>query len=314
MAEPSPGAGEILARLSHLWPLLPGRRVLVLGSPEAGAASAAFLAERAVPVIRTAPDESGLEGASFDLAVLHDVPAPEMTPGRARALRALLPPGGLLAVAAAPGDREAVAAALGEAFPVVEVAALSRLSAWAVAPAAARPGEVTWDGSLLGGVRATSYLLLCGAARSGLRGATVLALPGSAGDPAAHPREAEATAELRALLERADDALAAAYCELAGASDRIAAESRRAAEARSRASAAEEQAFLERSAVERGAARQAELESELVTLLWRKDEADQALATASAERDALAAQRRRPGAEPPDRAGDEADLPDLLPP
>jgi hypothetical protein len=115
---------------------------------------------------------------------------------------------------------------------------------------------------------------------------------------------------VRALLAQADQALAAAYGELAFASDRIAAEQARAALAQGRAAAAEEQAFLERAEVERGAARQAELESELVALSWRKDEADQALAAARA---GLAAGRGREGGDTADGREDEAGIPDLLP-
>ena len=259
------GSGEALARLAHLAPLLRGRRVLLLGGDaEAGAAFAAGHAA----AVETAPAAHGLPAEGFDLVVLQD-PREDVT-AQLPALRALVAPGGTLAVAAAPGARDGVLEALRAAFPSVEVAAVWPLAAWAVAPSGARPGQVTWDGSMLAGALASSYLLLCGAAPTGLAEATVAALPAPV--PAADAGEARASEEVRAILAQADAA-----------------------------------ALGDRAALERAAAREAELEAEVTSLLWQKDEAEAALARAVAERDRLAA-ARDPAAAP---GGD--DVPDLLP-
>jgi hypothetical protein len=306
MTEQAHVGGEVLARLAHLQPLLAGRRVLVLGDAADGAAAAAFLSERSVAVVRTAPDESGLGSAAHDLVVLA-APLDPAAPARVAALRALLSPGGVLAAAATPGGRDAVAAELRAAFPSVEVAGIWPLAAWAVAPSGSRPGAVTWDGSMVAGAPASSYLFLCGGSPTGLATATVAALP-VAPREAGSREEARASAEVRALLDQADVALAVAYGELAGASARIAAEASRAGEAEGRAREVEEAALRDRADRAAAAAREADLEAELVALLWRKDEAEEALARAVAERDRLAAATRDgPG------ASGEDDVPDLLP-
>jgi hypothetical protein len=56
--------------------------------------------------------------------------------------------------------------------------------------------------------------------------------------------------------------------------------------------------------LEQAVAREADLRAEVATLLWQKDEADEALARAVAERDRLAAAARSSG---------EGDVADLLP-
>ena len=144
-----------------------------------------------------------------------------LSPERVRALRDLLAPGGWLAVAV-PAGEETVEPLLREAFPVVEVAEVLPLSAWAVVPAGAGPGEVTWDGTRLGSPRPGSRLLLCGERLSAPRSATVMALPvapsgGAAAGPdlaaaaaveRAEARAAEAAAEVLALSWRRDELLA----------------------------------------------------------------------------------------------------------
>ncbi len=208
MSETSIARGEVLARLAHLEPVLSGRRVLVLGSPEDAGASAVFLSERGVALPVAAPDEAGLS-PPFDRIVLHHQEDRPLSPERVRALRDLLAPGGLLAVAV-PVEVEGVEPLLREAFPAVEVADLLPLSAWAVVPAGAAPGEVTWDGSRLGPARPTSRLLLCGGRPSGPGSATVVALP------AAPPAGAAAGADLAAaaVAERAEARAAEAAAEV----------------------------------------------------------------------------------------------------
>ena len=246
MPEPSTARGEVLARLSHLEPLLAGRRVLVLGAPEDARASAEFLAARGVESPVAATDEAGLE-PSFDRIVLHPRDGQRLSPERIGALRALLAPGGLLAVAV-PADDDATEPLLRAAFPVVEPAALLPVAAWAVAAAGAGSAGVTWDGAGLGATRPSSLLFLCGDQPSGLRGATVMALP--AAEPAApaavvpavvvpdladvaaaeraDAREAELEAEVLALSWSRDDlarALAAAVAERDALQARVAAAS-----------------------------------------------------------------------------------------
>jgi len=209
--------GEVLARLSHLEPLLVGRHVLVLGSPEDAGASAVFLSDRGVALPVAAPDEAGL-APPFDRIVVHPQADRPLSPERVRALRDLLAPGGWLAVAV-PADEESVEPLLRAAFPVVEVADVLPLSAWAVVPAGAGPGEITWDGTRLGSPRPASRLLLCGESRSAPGAATVVALPadpsaGAAAGPdlaaaaaveRAEARAAEAAAEVLALSWKRDE-------------------------------------------------------------------------------------------------------------
>ncbi len=255
MADATTGPGELLARLSFLQPLLAGRRVLLVGAGGHVDVAAGFLAARGAASVSVADDatDAGAEHAVVVVAAPRDPAAP----GRVEALRGLLAPGGILAAAALPGQRDAVAAILAAAFPSVEVAAVLPVEAWAVAPAAARPGAVTWDGSMLRGAGPASYLLLCADVPTGLAVATVTALPAAA---SADAREASASAEVRAILERADASLADAHVEL-----------------------------------ERAVAREADLRAEVATLLWQKGEADEALARAVAERDRLAAATRSSG-------------------
>jgi hypothetical protein len=264
VADATTGPAELLARLSFLQPLLAGRRVLLVGAGAHVDAAAGFLAARgvaSVSVADDAPDAGADHGVVVDAA-----PLDPGDPRRIAALRGLLAPGGVLAAAALPDQRDAVVAALAASFPSVEVAAVLPVEAWAVAPAAARPGAVTWDGSMLRGAGPASYLLVCADAPTGLAVATVTALPSAA---AVDPREARASAEVRAILERADASLAAAQVEL-----------------------------------EQAVAREADLRAEVATLLWQKDEADEARARAVAERDRLAAAARSSG---------EGDVADLLP-
>lgn len=211
MHEPSTAGGEVLARLSHLEPLLAGRRVLLLGSPEDAGASAVFLSDRGVVLPVAAPDEVGL-AAPFDRIVVHPRRDLPMSTERVRALRDLLAPGGLLAVAV-PVDDEATEPLLREAFPTVEAAAVLPLAAWAVVPEGAATGQVTWDGTRLASARPTSRLLLCGERRSGPGGATVLALPplGAAAAPVADEGPGLAAA---VAAERAEARAAAAAAEV----------------------------------------------------------------------------------------------------
>lgn len=188
MTEPSIVPGEVLARLSHLEPLLAGRRVLVVGPPDAAAASAAHLSGRGGDAPVVASSEAGL-APPFDRIVVHPEVDRPLTVERIGALRALLAPGGVLAVAVPAADAGA-GSLLREAFPVVEEFLLVAVSAWAAVPADAGAGEITWDGTGLGSPRPTSLLLVCGERSSGLRGATVRAMPpgpavGAAGGPAA---------------------------------------------------------------------------------------------------------------------------------
>jgi hypothetical protein len=182
MWEPSIAEGEVLARLAHLEPLLAGTRVLVVGSPEDARPTGAFLEDRGAARVRCVEDEAAAAAGAgtFDRVVVHPVEGRAVSAERVAALRALLAPGGLLAVAV-PGGEDGAGSLLREAFPVVEEAVLVRVSAWAVAPSAARPGDVTWDGSRLGAVRPSSRLFVCGDRPSGLEGVTVTALP--AGEP-----------------------------------------------------------------------------------------------------------------------------------
>lgn len=217
MTEPSIVPGEVLARLSHLEPLLAGRRVLVAGSPADAGASVAFLAGRGVDATAAPSGEDGL-APPFDRILVHPEADRPLSAGRIGALRALLAPDGLLAVAVPAAD-EGAAPLLREAFPVVEEVLLVAVSGWAAVPAGAGPGELTWDGTGLGSPRPSSLLFLCGARPSGLRGATVLALPPLAPPPsvAAGPdlaaaaeaeragaREAELEAQVVALTFRRD--------------------------------------------------------------------------------------------------------------
>lgn len=219
MHETVSAGGEVLARLSHLEPLLDGRRVLVLGSPEDAGASAVFLSDRGAAVPVVAPDEVGL-APPFDRIVIHPRPDRPLSAGRVRALRDLLAPGGLLAVAL-PVDDQATESLLREAFPSVEAAAVLPLSAWAVVPEGAAPREVTWDGTFLASPRPASRLLLCGERPTWPRAATVLAMPPAVGAPPvadegpdlaaaaaaerAEARAAEAAAEVIALSWRRDE-------------------------------------------------------------------------------------------------------------
>jgi hypothetical protein len=219
MHETSSAGGEVLARLSHLEPLLAGRRVLVLGSPEDAGASAVILSDRGVVLPVAAPDEAGL-APPFDRIVVHPGQDRPLSAERVRALRDLLAPGGLLAVAV-PVDDGTTEPLLREAFPAVEAAAVLPLSAWAVVPEGAAPGEVTWDGTRLASQRPTSRLLLCGDRPAAPRGATVLALPHELGPPPvagegpdlaaaaaaerAEARAAVAAAEVLALTWRRDE-------------------------------------------------------------------------------------------------------------
>ena len=218
MTEPSIVPGEALARLSHLEPLLAGRRVLVLGSPDDTGTSAAFLSRRGVDATIAAAGDEGIP-PGFDRILVHPEAGRPLSAGRIGDLRALLRPDGLLAVAV-PGGEEGALPLLREAFPVVEEVLFVAVSGWAVVPAGAGSGEVTWDGTGLGSPRPSSRLLLCGARASGLRGATVLALPpGAAVDPGvpvgpdlaavveaerAGAREAELEAQVVALSWRRD--------------------------------------------------------------------------------------------------------------
>ncbi len=148
-----------------------------------------------------------------------------LTEERILALRAQLAPGGLLAVALRPGEAAAVPI-LRALFPVVESAGVLPLRAWAVVPEGAPPGDVTWDGRGLGAALPAVRLLLCGERPSGLRGATVVALPadpgagsgleGAAAIERAEAREAELAAEVLALSWRTGELtreLAAAVAE-----------------------------------------------------------------------------------------------------
>lgn len=193
--------GEVLARLSHLEPVLGGRRVLVLGGPAAAGASAAFLSGRGPAAIRTAGAEEGEPAGAFDCVIVHPEGGSPLTSARVAALRALLAEGGLLAVAVLP-DEAGAAALLRAAFPAVEAVALFPIAAWAAAPARALPGEVTWDGSRLASARPASLLFLCGERLPALRGTTVLALPaGEMGAPAGQDLALEAASERAAARE-----------------------------------------------------------------------------------------------------------------
>jgi len=213
--------GEVLARLSHLEPILAGRRVLVLGDAAAAGASAAFLSGRGPAVIRTASAAEGEPAGAFDCVIVHPDAGNPLTAGRVAALRALLAGGGILAVAVLPAEAPA-AALLRAAFPAVEAVALFPIAAWAAAPARARPGEVTWDGSRLASARPASLLFLCGDRRPALRGATVLALPvGEVEASPGHDLALEAASE-RAAAREAE--LAAEVLGLSWERDRLAGE------------------------------------------------------------------------------------------
>ncbi len=205
MTEPSILPGEVLARLSHLEPLLAGRRVLVVGSPDDAGASAALLSDRGAVATAAPPGDGGL-APPFDRILVHPETDRPLTAERIGALRALLAPDGLLAVAVPAGGEDAVAL-LRDAFPVVEEVVLVAVSGWAAVPAGAGSGEVTWDGTGLGSLRPSSLLLVCGARPSGLRGATVLALPPlaavalAAGPDLAAVAEAERAGAREAELE-----------------------------------------------------------------------------------------------------------------
>jgi hypothetical protein len=223
--------GEVLARLSHLEPILAGRRILVVGDAAAAGASATFLSGRGPVAIRTAASEEGEPAGAFDCVVVHPDAANPLTAARVAALRALLAGGGVLAVAVLPAEA-AAAALLRAAFPAVEAVALLPISAWAAAPARARPGELTWDGSRLEAARPASILFLCGERLPALRGTTVLALPaGEAGDAPGLDLGSEAASE-RAAAREAE--LAAEVLALSWERDRLAGElagARAAAEA-----------------------------------------------------------------------------------
>jgi hypothetical protein len=213
--------GEVLARLSHLEPVLAGRRVLVLGDAAAAGASAAFLSGRGPAAIRTGRSEEGEPAGAFDCVVVHPEAGSPLTAGRVDALRALLAGGGLLAVAVLPAEA-AAASLLRAAFPAVEALAIFPVAAWAVAPSRTRPGEVTWDGSRLASARPASLLFLCGERIPAISGATVLALPaGEAGAPPGHDLAAEAASERAAAREAG---LAAEVLELSWERDRLAGE------------------------------------------------------------------------------------------
>jgi hypothetical protein len=212
MSEPSIVRGEVLARLSHLEPLLAGRRVLVVGTPGDAGASAAFLSGRGVDATIAPSGEDGL-APSFDRILVHPEADRPLSAERIGRLGALLAPGGLLAVGV-PGAEEGAGTLLREAFPVVEVVLLVAVSAWAAVPADAGPDGLTWDGTGLGSTRPTSLLFLCGERSSGSRGATVLALPPVAATgpdlvavaeaERAGAREAELSAQVVALSWRRD--------------------------------------------------------------------------------------------------------------
>jgi colicin import membrane protein len=140
------GAGELLARVSFLEPLLAGRRVLELGGAAATAGlSARALAHRgAARVVAADADEDGLTHAAasqphasiewrivaggalpegpFDLVLVHDGGPLAADPARVAALAALLAPGGRL-VAALPVARAPVLGALAGLSPPREAPA-----------------------------------------------------------------------------------------------------------------------------------------------------------------------------------------------
>jgi hypothetical protein len=175
MDETTTGEGEALAWLCHLEPLLAGRRTLVVCAPGEVRSLQAWLAGRGLVRALAVADEAGI-APHFDRIVVHPRPGAPLDPGRIAGLGALLAPEGLLAVGVLPEDAGAEAL-LRQAFPVVEKAALLPFAGWAVVPAGAGAGEVTWDGTALPAQRPGSLLLLCGARPSGLAGATVVALP-----------------------------------------------------------------------------------------------------------------------------------------
>jgi hypothetical protein len=221
MPEIPPAEGESLARLSHLEPLLAGQRVLVLCAPGTVRACQAWLAERRLAGALATADDAGL-APHFDRIVVQPGEGRPLGAARLGRLRALLAPGGLLAVSAGP-DEAGVETLLREAFPVVETASVVPLAGFAVVPPSGPAAGMTWDGSGLEAPRPSSRLFLCGVAPSGLAGATLVALPlagaqapGLADGAAAQlamAREEELSAEVLALSWRAD----ALRRELAGA-------------------------------------------------------------------------------------------------
>ncbi len=194
MPEPTAAGGESLARLSHLEPLLAGRRVLVLCAPGTMRTCQAWLAGRRIAGALAVAAEAGL-APHFDRIVVQPLPGRPLGAERLERLRALLAPGGLLAVAAGPDDAD-VEPLLRGGFPVVEVASIVPLSGFAVVPPSGAAGGMTWDGSGLEAAPPSSRLFLCGAAPSGLLGATVVALPPP---PAPEPDLTDAAAAQRAL-------------------------------------------------------------------------------------------------------------------
>lgn len=223
MPDATPAEGESLARLSHLEPLLAGRRTLVVCAPGEARASQAWLAARGHAGATAVADEAGA-GGPFDRILVQSRDGSPPPAERLARLRSMLAPGGLLAVAVGP-EASGVETTLREAFPVVEAATLLPVSGFAVVPAAAA-GEMTWDGSRLAGDRPSSLLFLCGEAPSGLAGPTIVAqdAPASPAPGIAEAAEAqvagaraeELAAEVLALTWAADDlrrALAAAVAE-----------------------------------------------------------------------------------------------------
>jgi SAM-dependent methyltransferase len=276
----------------------------------------------AVQFRHAAPEQ--LPPGSFDVVVAHDGLALAGDPGRLDALRALLSPAGVLLTAvpapwgtafsalagAAPASEaelppyEHVAAALARAFPVVEAATQAPALGYAVA--AGEGGEelpFRVDGSLGGTVEAAFYLFLCAPAPTGLRGVSLVTLPGRElweGAQAAQRERAEAAAVARTLageagalraagaalredLDHAGAALAVAYGELAQAGARTAEWQARAGTATHGLLDARARLAAEREAAEglRGAAAAAEAGRE--GLREELDRADRALAAAYAE-------------------------------
>jgi chromosome segregation ATPase len=203
---------ELLPRYLLLEPLLAGRRVLELGALgpigtlgaelclERGARAVVSLGSREEIALRGRPSLPGtielrapneiLEGARFDVILLHDA-SPLVSPGGTDRFRELLAPGGrLLAVAlnarapdlggpvpsGSPGYSELVAL-LSQAFRSVQVVLQSPLLGYTLVPYGVENPDTAVDGTLAGAVEPSHYLLLCGQEPLAIDELSLVALP-----------------------------------------------------------------------------------------------------------------------------------------
>jgi chromosome segregation ATPase len=137
-----------------------------------------------------------LPAGAFDLVLVADGGALAADPARVAALRRLVARGGHLVTALAAPDAaglaeiageppappppgyESFAGALGDHFPVVEVATQSATVGWVVALGSEdEEPDISIDGALAGAPEAAWYVAICGEESSGLSGLTIVALP-----------------------------------------------------------------------------------------------------------------------------------------